>query len=36
MTILIRQAQKEDAGAISPLIYEAIGDIAHRLTGVQT
>lgn len=33
MTIYMRQATKEDAKQIAPLIYEAIGDIAHRLTG---
>lgn len=35
MTITIRQANPLDAPAIAPLIYEAIGDIAHRLTGEQ-
>lgn len=33
MTISIRQATAHDAAAIAPLIYDAIGDIAHRLTG---
>ena len=36
MHIHIRQALPEDALAIAPLIYEAIGDIAHRLTGEST
>lgn len=33
MEITIQQAQQMDATQIAPLIYEAIGDIAHRLTG---
>ena len=33
MDILIRQAKPEDAPLIAPLIYDAIGDIAKRLTG---
>ncbi|MEK4227944.1 GNAT family N-acetyltransferase [Solibacillus sp. FSL H8-0538] len=33
MTILIRQAFPEDATYIAPLIYNAIADIANRLTG---
>ncbi|MEC1180811.1 GNAT family N-acetyltransferase [Metasolibacillus meyeri] len=33
MEILIQQAQVKDAAHIAPLIYDAIGDIAHRLTG---
>ena len=33
MDILIRQATPEDAAHIAPLIYDAIGDIAIRLTG---
>lgn len=35
MTITIRQARVEDAFAISPLIYDAIGDIANNLTGEE-
>ena len=35
MTIKIRQARIEDASAIAPLIYDAIGDIANNLTGEQ-
>ena len=35
MTIEIRQALIEDASAIAPLIYDAIGDIANNLTGEQ-
>lgn len=33
MTISIRPALLDEANQIAPLIYEAIGDIAHRLTG---
>lgn len=33
MTISIRPALLDEASQIAPLIYEAIGDIAHRLTG---
>ena len=33
MKIYIRQALREDAPSIAPLIFDAIGDIAHRLTG---
>ncbi|SOC23137.1 hypothetical protein SAMN05880501_11514 [Ureibacillus xyleni] len=33
MTICIRQAIPEDAKYVAPLIYEAIGKIANRLTG---
>lgn len=33
MTITIRQADKNDAKAVAPLIYDAIGDIANNLTG---
>lgn len=33
MQIHIRQALPEDAPSIAPLIFDAIGDIAHRLTG---
>lgn len=33
MSISIRQATAHDAAAIAPLIYDAIGDIANRLTG---
>ena len=33
MQIHIRQALREDAPSIAPLIFDAIGDIAHRLTG---
>jgi len=33
MTIHIRKAILEDAPQTAPLIYEAIGDIANRLTG---
>lgn len=33
MDIYIQQAQPTDAEQIAPLIYDAIGDIAHRLTG---
>ncbi|GLC90189.1 GNAT family N-acetyltransferase [Lysinibacillus piscis] len=36
MTITIRQAQPQDAFAVVPLIIEAIGAIANRLTGEQT
>ena len=35
MSITIRQAQPQDAHAVVPLIIDAIGDIAHRLTGEQ-
>lgn len=35
MTILIRPANKTEANTIAPLIYDAIGDIANRLTGEQ-
>lgn len=33
MTFFIRRAVKTDAHAVAPLIYEAIGEIANRLTG---
>ena len=33
MTFYIRQAILEDAPKTAPLVYEAIGDIANRLTG---
>ncbi|RUL47798.1 MULTISPECIES: GNAT family N-acetyltransferase [Lysinibacillus] len=33
MTIFIRQAALSDAKQVAPLIYEAIGEIANRLTG---
>ena len=33
MHIYIRQALPEDASSIAPLIFDAIGDIAYRLTG---
>lgn len=33
MNLIIRQARREDATVIAPLIYDAIGDIANRLTG---
>ncbi len=36
MNVHIRQATPDDASKIAPLIYEAIGDIANRLTGEQT
>ncbi|EON74107.1 GNAT family N-acetyltransferase [Lysinibacillus sphaericus] len=36
MSISIRQAQPQDAHAVVPLIIDAIGDIANRLTGEQT
>ncbi|KOY83830.1 GNAT family N-acetyltransferase [Lysinibacillus macroides] len=36
MTITIRQAQPQDAHAVVPLIIDAIGDIANRLTGEQS
>ncbi|MGE7110517.1 GNAT family N-acetyltransferase [Lysinibacillus sp. NPDC047702] len=36
MSITIRQAQPQDAHAVVPLIMDAIGDIANRLTGEQT
>ncbi|MFL1998828.1 GNAT family N-acetyltransferase [Lysinibacillus irui] len=36
MSITIRQAQPDDAHAVVPLIIEAIGDIANRLTGEQS
>ena len=35
MQIQIRQALPEDAPSIAPLIFDAIGDIAHRLTGAS-
>lgn len=35
MNILVRQATMTDAKEIAPLIYEAIGDIAKRLTGAS-
>lgn len=35
MNISIRRANQEDAAIIAPLIYEAIGDIAFRLTGEE-
>lgn len=34
--VLIRQATTADAAQISPLILEAIGEIAHRLTNTYT
>jgi len=36
MSITIRQAQPQDANAVVPLIIDAIGEIANRLTGEQT
>ncbi|MFJ7733293.1 GNAT family N-acetyltransferase [Lysinibacillus sp. NPDC097231] len=36
MSITIRQAQPQDAHAVVPLIMDAIGDIANRLSGEQT
>ncbi|SOC42444.1 GNAT family N-acetyltransferase [Ureibacillus acetophenoni] len=33
MTIIIRNATQEDVNQVAPLIYDAIGDIANRLTG---
>ncbi|MFJ8237893.1 GNAT family N-acetyltransferase [Ureibacillus sp. NPDC094379] len=36
MEIIIRRAVKDDAPMVAPLIYDAIGDIAHRLTGEVT
>jgi len=36
MSITMRQAQPQDAHAVVPLIMDAIGDIANRLTGEQT
>lgn len=33
MSVIIRSAKKEDATQVAPLIYDAIGDIANRLTG---
>ncbi|MFJ7650095.1 GNAT family N-acetyltransferase [Lysinibacillus sp. NPDC097279] len=36
MSIIIRQAQPQDAQSVVPLIIDAIGDIANRLTGEQT
>ena len=33
MNLLVRQATAQDATEVAPLIYEAIGDIANRLTG---
>ena len=36
MEIKIRQAVKSDAKEVAPLIYDAIGDIAFRLTGEVT
>ena len=35
MSITIRQAQPQDAQVVVPLVIEAIGDIAKRLTGEQ-
>ncbi|MGM9950165.1 MAG: GNAT family N-acetyltransferase [Lysinibacillus sp.] len=35
MNLLVRQATAYDAKQIAPLIYEAIGDIAGRLTGAR-
>jgi ribosomal protein S18 acetylase RimI-like enzyme len=35
MNLLVRQATAQDAQQIAPLIYEAIGDIAVRLTGMR-
>ncbi|MEG0380735.1 MAG: GNAT family N-acetyltransferase, partial [Kurthia sp.] len=35
MSITIRQAQPQDAQTVVPLIIDAIGDIANRLTGEQ-
>lgn len=36
MSITIRQAQPQDAHAVVPLIIDAIGEIANRLTGEQS
>lgn len=36
MEIIIRQAQQTEASKIAPLIYDAIGEIANRLTGEHT
>lgn len=35
MNITIRQAERHDAKAVAPLIYDAIGDIANNLTGEE-
>src|SRR5690606_39521860 len=35
MNITIRQAERNDAKAVAPLIYDAIGDIANNLTGEE-
>ncbi|MFY0741054.1 GNAT family N-acetyltransferase [Solibacillus silvestris] len=35
MNITIRQAERDDAKAVAPLIYDAIGDIANNLTGEE-
>ena len=35
MNVLVRQATAQDATEVAPLIYEAIGDIAKRLTGAR-
>lgn len=35
MNLLVRQAAELDAQQVAPLIYEAIGDIAGRLTGAH-
>lgn len=35
MNLLVRKSTTNDAKQIAPLIYEAIGDIAGRLTGVR-
>lgn len=35
MELIIRQAQQNEATKIAPLIYDAIGEIAIRLTGEQ-
>lgn len=36
MSITIRQAQPHDAHAVVPLIIDAIGEIANRLTGEKS
>lgn len=36
MKFQIRQATPHDAPKVAPLIYDAIGEIAHRLTGETT
>lgn len=35
MELIIRQAKQSEAVKIAPLIYDAIGEIANRLTGEQ-